>query len=104
MTRRPTPPRFPNLSPAEKRSAVGRLSRRIEDLRNFDPQSVQARRSREVVKLEAAIKETLAAAFGHRTDRYNRYSSAADLEPTAIGVLYVAGGRHTQGEISASFA
>lgn len=100
MARRPTPQtaRSPNLSPAEKQSVIGRLSRRIEDLRNFDPQSVQARRSPEVVQLEAAIKETLAAAFGHGTDRYNRYGSAADLEPRVIGLLYVGGGRHPQGE------
>jgi predicted nucleotide-binding protein len=78
------------LSPAEKRRAIDRLNRRIEDLRNFEPlMSVQARRSPEVVKLEAAIKETLAAAFGHATDRYHRYSWAADLEPPAIGVVYV---------------
>jgi len=50
------------------------------------------------MKLEAAIKETLAAAFGYGTDRYNRYSSAADLEPTVIGVLYLAGGRRPRGE------
>ena len=101
MARRPTPqtPHSPNPSPAEKRSAIDRLNRRIEDLRKFEPQSVQARRSPEVVKLEAAIKDTLAAAFGHGTDRYNRYSSAADLEPPVIGILVVGGpGARPQGE------
>jgi predicted nucleotide-binding protein len=100
MARRPTPqtPLSPILSPAEKRSAIDRLKRRIEDLRNFEPQSVQARRSPEVVNLEAAIEETLAAVFGHGTDRCNRYSSAAGLEPTAIGLLYVGPGARRQGE------
>jgi hypothetical protein len=100
MARRSTPrtPRSPNLSPAEKRGAIERLSRRIKDLRDFDPQSLQARRSPGVVKLEAAIKETLAAAFGDGTDRYNRYSSAADLEPRVIGILYVSPGSRPQVE------
>jgi hypothetical protein len=100
MARRstPQPPRSPNLSPAEKRSVIGRLSRRLEDLQGFDPQSAQGRRSPEVVKLEAAIKETLAAAFGHGTDRYNRYSWAADLEPRVIGILYVSPGSRPQVE------
>jgi hypothetical protein len=100
MTRRPTPqtPLSPILNPAEKRSAIDRLKRRIEDLRDFEPQSVQARRSPEVVKLEAAIEETLAAVFGHGTHRCNRYSSAAHLEPPAVGLLYVGPGSRRQGE------
>jgi predicted nucleotide-binding protein len=100
MARRPTPQtrHSPILSAAKKRSAIDRLNRRIEDLRNFEPLSVQARRSPEVMKLEAAIEETLAAAFGHGTDRYNRYRSAADLELPVIGLLYVGPGVSPQGE------
>ena len=94
MARQPTQtPHSPNPTPAEKRNAIDRLNRRIEDLRKFDPQSVQTRRSPEVVSLEAAIQETLAAIFGSGTDRYNRYRAAASLEPLQSAVYASAGAR-----------
>jgi hypothetical protein len=86
MARRstPSPPQPPILSPAEKRHGIGRLRRRIAELQAFDPLSVQGRRAPEIVRLEAAIDETLTAIFGRNTDRYNLYSSATDLEPAPV--------------------
>jgi predicted nucleotide-binding protein len=83
MARRPPSPvtQAPALTPAEKRSAIERITRRIDQLRTFDSFSVTMRRSPEVVKLETDIEETLSGIFGSRTDRYNRYRQAADLEP-----------------------
>jgi ClpP class serine protease len=82
-------PQSPVLTPPEKRSAIDRLNRRIEDLRKFEPKSVTDRRPPDVVRLETNIEETLAGIFGPRTDRYNRYRHAADLEPPPIAVLDV---------------
>jgi predicted nucleotide-binding protein len=110
MVRRPSSPtpQSPTVSSAEKRNVIDRLKRRIDDLRNFEPQSVQGRRSPEVVKLESAIEDTLAAAFGQWTARYNRYSAAADLEPPVIGFIYVCPGSRPQrediGELRAQIA
>jgi hypothetical protein len=79
----PTPPPPPR-SPAERRNAIERLRRRIGELQALDPLSVQERRSPEIVRLEAAIDETLTAVFGRNTHRYRLYGSAADLEPPAV--------------------
>jgi hypothetical protein len=103
VPRRPTPPvpQAPNLSAAEKRKAIERLNRRVEELKKFEPQSIQERRSPEVVQLEAAVEETLSAIFGHETSRYIRYRSAADLEPSHMPILFVTRGAAPQGENSA---
>lgn len=89
MAKRPTSqtPQPPILSPVEKRNAIDRLTRKIEEVRAFEPMSVQARRSPQVMRLETAIEETLATIFGQRTDRYNRYRAAADFEPPGIATL-----------------
>jgi hypothetical protein len=85
MTRRPpAPPEDRLLSVHEMRAGIERLSRRIEELKKLDPQSVSARRSPAVVSLEAAIEDSLAAIFGHGTPKFNRYRAASDLEPTLI--------------------
>jgi len=53
----------------------------IRDLEDFDPQSVQKRYGiPEVMALEAAIKDALAAAFGDGTPAYYRYKRAASLD------------------------
>jgi len=62
------------------RRAVPRIQKRIEELTAFDPESISNRWSPEVKALETAIDETLAAAFGHGTVKYNRYRGAANLD------------------------
>lgn len=83
MARRsiPSPPEDRPLSVLEMRSGVERLNLRIQELKGFDPQSVSTRRSSEVVYLETAIEDTLAAVFGQGTPKFRRYQLAADLEP-----------------------
>jgi hypothetical protein len=90
VPRRPTTPQTPAspaLTDTEIRGFIKRLNRRIEELPTFEPLSVQTRRAPEVVSLEAAIQETLAAAFGERTGRYNRYRDATSLEPLSMSTF-----------------
>jgi predicted nucleotide-binding protein len=57
------------------------LQKCVQDLEAFDPTKVQKRYGvPEVLALEAAIDEALAAAFGHGTAAYQRYSRAATLD------------------------
>jgi predicted nucleotide-binding protein len=86
MARRstPKPPQDQPLTPAQMRSGIERLRRRVEELRASDPTKITTQRSAEIVKLETDIESTLAAIFGERTPRFNRYASAADLEPAPI--------------------
>jgi predicted nucleotide-binding protein len=82
MARRPPPPpQRPNLSTEEKRRAIARVERRIQELDAFDPQTVQKRFTDPNVKaLEAALDEALSAAFGHGTVQYDRYRRAVELD------------------------
>lgn len=76
-----TAPQRPTLSIEEKRLAVARLKRRIEELTAFDPQSVQKRFSDPNVKaLEVAIAEALSVPFGHSTVEYKRFERATKLD------------------------
>ena len=60
---------------------IGRLGKRVEELKAFDPATVESRfESPEVTVLQVAVDETLAAAFGHGTPDYYRYRSAAKLD------------------------
>jgi predicted nucleotide-binding protein len=82
-SRRPTqsPPQPPVLTPDQIRRRIERLQRCVEELRAFDPQRVQKRYNiPEVIALEASIKDTLGAAFGHGTPRFDLYKDAADLD------------------------
>jgi len=62
------------------RSADALTRKRIEELKAFDPQTVQKRFPPEVTALGNAIDEALSAAFGHGTVEFSRYSSAARLD------------------------
>jgi hypothetical protein len=59
---------------------VAKLKRRIAELGEFDPQSVQMRRAPEVQALEARIDETLTSVFGRGTVEFNRYRRATSLD------------------------
>src|SRR5262245_14395819 len=68
-------PERPKLSEQQKRRCIERFQRCIHDLETFDPTSVRKRYGvPDVLALEAAIDEALAAAFGPRTLAYHRYS------------------------------
>jgi hypothetical protein len=78
------PPEDRTLSVREMQNGIGRLGRRIEELKAFDPQSVSARRSPNLVSLETAVEDALAAVFGQATPKFKRYRSACDLEPAHV--------------------
>jgi predicted nucleotide-binding protein len=84
MARRPPEPSQPvrpNLTADQKRRCVDRLEKRIQELKVFDPQTVQKRfTDPNVSALEAAIDEALSAAFGHETVEYRRYKRAVQLD------------------------
>jgi predicted nucleotide-binding protein len=83
VARRTTPvtPETPVLSVEQCRLRIAQFENCIRDLEAFDPQKVQKRHGiPEVMALEAAIKDALAAAFGHRTPAYHLYERAASLD------------------------
>jgi predicted nucleotide-binding protein len=82
-TRRPTSstPEPPVLTLDQLHMRIGRLQDCISALDKFDPQKVQKRYDiPQVIELEASIEGALAAAFGHGTAAYNRYTGAASLD------------------------
>lgn len=104
MARNSYKPERPRHTVEEKRRDIARLSKRIKDLEEFDPQSVQTRFSDPaVIALQTAIDETLSAKFGHGTVDYNRYRRAAKLDngPMVMKSSWVdaRGGNHRSGEV-----
>jgi predicted nucleotide-binding protein len=74
-------PQRPVLSAEQRDHVIGRLRKRIDELKSFDPASVSKRfDSPEVATIEVAIDETLAAAFGNGTVEFGRYEAAAQLD------------------------
>ena len=73
MARRATPsiPERPFHTVEQKRRDIERLSKRIKELEEFDPQTVTKRFSDpNVTAIQTAIDETLSAVFGHGTIEY----------------------------------
>jgi predicted nucleotide-binding protein len=68
------------------RAAIARFKRRLAELADFDPKTVQERSDPKVRKLEVAIDEALSEAFGHRTPEYSRYSAATNLDTATISM------------------
>jgi uncharacterized protein (TIGR02391 family) len=89
MARRSQPPQPQpaDLNPAQARSGIERLKRRISDLEGFDVSKVRERWSADVTALQTSIDETLSRVFGAHTTDYERYSSAANLDrgPIILG-------------------
>jgi predicted nucleotide-binding protein len=84
----PAPP-APKLNAQQIGQAIDRLNKRISELENFEPTSVKERWAPETKAIEAAIDDTLDAAFGHNSPRRHRFSAAANLDR---GGLVLGGG------------
>src|ERR1017187_9279991 len=81
MSRRQTSePKRVILTVEQLQRGIARLTRRLEEIEAFDPQTVQKRWGPEIKALETAIEETLASAYGHNTIEYNRYKAAVHLD------------------------
>jgi hypothetical protein len=95
MSRRAQPPEPKRLilTDEQMKRGITRLTKRLEELEAFDPQTIQKRWGPEVKALETAIEETLAAVFGHNTIEYRRYKTAAHLDnvPPLMRSDYVGG-------------
>lgn len=81
MARRSAPPLTPQaaaLTPQAMRVGIERLRKRIEEVKQFDPQAVTDQYNiPEMEKLQAAIDDTLVRTFGAGTPAYKRCASAA---------------------------
>lgn len=78
MARQPEPePNSARLSPDELEAGVVRISRRIEELENFNPQTLVPNHGPATAALKASIEDALSQTFGHGTVEFNRYRSAA---------------------------
>lgn len=80
----PPKPQSEKLTVEKMRRGIPRVQQRIDELKAFDHQTIQERRSPKVKAMEVSIKGTLEAVFGHNTVEYNRYRSAALLEPIIV--------------------
>jgi hypothetical protein len=81
-TQRPSEDRV--LSVADMRNGIDRIARRLGELKQFDPRSITNYRSPQIVSLETAIEQTLAAVFGNGTPKFKLYRAAFDLEPVPV--------------------
>jgi predicted nucleotide-binding protein len=78
VARQPEPePKSARLTPDELEAGVVRISRRIEELETFNPQTLVPNHGPATAALKASIEDALAQTFGHGTVEFNRYRSAA---------------------------
>lgn len=76
----PTPPAPVVLTEEQLTRGIVRLERRLNDLENFDPNTVPERWHPNVKALETSINQTLDAVFGHDTIERRRYGGAGSLD------------------------
>jgi predicted nucleotide-binding protein len=74
------PPPPPPKTPQQLQQGIDRLRKRIAELETFEPESVKERWAPETKAIEASIADTLDAVFGHNSQRFHRFSAAADLD------------------------
>jgi uncharacterized protein (TIGR02391 family) len=69
----PTQPQAANLTAEQMRAAIPKLERRIKDLEDFDPNSLQQRNDPRIEALQTKLTDTIADVFGHGTLEYKRF-------------------------------
>lgn len=79
-------PQSADLSVEQMKSALPRLTKRLEELRAFDPAHITKRGDPNVKTIENAIEDFLTRTFGAGTVEYRRYSPAARLDTASIYV------------------
>src|SRR5690348_8309389 len=91
MAKRPTAyvrPQPATLSPDQIRQGVSRLTKRIGDVRAFNPLTVTNRRDPVIQTLEAGIKTTLGDVFGPDSQEYRVYLPAATIDTAEHNYAY----------------
>jgi len=63
------------------------LKKRISELQEFNPTTLERRHSPKQVAIQTSIAETLSKIYGHDTTEYRRYASAARLDSGPISVV-----------------
>ncbi|WP_175846322.1 TIGR02391 family protein [Burkholderia arboris] len=69
----PAQPRQANLTPDQMRAAIPKLERRIAELRDFDPTTVNARNDPRIGVIDNKLEQTIADVFGVDTVEFFRY-------------------------------
>jgi predicted nucleotide-binding protein len=75
-------PHEAQLNADEKRSAIARLEKRVAELRQFDPKTIESGDDPQIVRLSGSIENSLAAIFGPDSHQYRRLIDAKDLDQT----------------------
>jgi uncharacterized protein (TIGR02391 family) len=90
MAARKSPPSQPtaaNLTAEQMRSAIPKLERRIRDLEEFDPSSIQQRSDPRLEALENKLTDTMSDVFGHGTLEFNRFRPRS-LDTAGYNMMY----------------
>ena len=91
MVRRPTPitKRQAELSPEQMRSGIERLTKRLDEVRQFDPTSITEQFNiPHVERLSAAIDESLVSTFGADSADFDRYRAASAFDNGPFNYAY----------------
>ncbi len=88
-TRKPaqTQPQPANLTIEDMRTAIPKLERRIKELEDFDPTSIQRRYDPRLEALENKLTDTISDVFGHGTIEYHRFAPSS-LDCAGINMMY----------------
>jgi predicted nucleotide-binding protein len=84
----PPPAGAPRLSRGQIERAIARIKGLIEDLENFDPESVEERSDPRVDVLEGSIREALLDIFGDGTPQFQIYVAAANIDTAGINYAF----------------
>lgn len=80
-------PTAANLSAEEMRSSIRKLERRIKELDEFDPASIEQRSDPRIGALENKLRDTISDVFGHGTIEYNRFRPGS-LDTAGYNSIY----------------
>lgn len=81
-------PRSANLSNIQKKDAIRKIDRRLNDLEAFDPNEFTERNDPRIASLEQKIESLITDIFGFNTIEYNRYHYSASNIDTASFNMY----------------
>jgi predicted nucleotide-binding protein len=77
----PSTPQVKILTPEQMRQGIARLTKRVEEVRAFDPATVvEQYNNPQIDALSAAIDDSLVRTFGAGTVDYDRYRRAAEFD------------------------
>lgn len=76
-----------NLTAEQMRIAIPKLERRIKDLEDFDPNTIQERSDPRLTALEKKLTDTISEVFGHDTVEFQRFSPSG-LDNAGYNLMY----------------